>query len=95
MSVLTTAGVGTLDAASSATIGPTSLNGQWIIHNIYVENNKQVTIEYGDGTTWVPIETVVGSLINHYFHVTYTYKLRLTNNEASSIKYGYDGVVIT
>lgn len=94
MAFQTVADVGLLNAGSSATIGPTTANGQWIIHNVYIDSGSTVKLEYGDGYIWVNVDTVYGSMCAYYFHVTNNIKLRLTNLGSTQIKYGYDGVVV-
>jgi len=90
----TIAYAGQLTAGASATIGPTTDNGQWIIHNVYTDDTKSVKVEYGDGTYWVHVATITGSMMAFYFHATTTYKIRLTNMEGSTIQYGYDGMSV-
>lgn len=80
-----------LVAGASTTIRPSS-GDEYIIHNIYVEDTKSVSIEFGDGTYWVAVDTVTESMLGYYFHVTYDNYIRITNNEGDTQHVGYDGV---
>jgi hypothetical protein len=94
MTIMTIADEGSLTAGASTTIGPTSANGAWVVHNLYVTNSKQLKVEIGDGTYWVHIDTITESMLAFCFHLTYTHKLRITNLEGSTIYYSYDGVSV-
>jgi len=94
MTIVTIADEGTLTAAASTTIGPTSSNGQWVIHNLYVDDASTVKLEIGDGTTYTNIGTISSSMLNFYFHLTYTHYFRITNNGGTTISYSYDGVSV-
>ncbi len=83
-----------LTAAASTTIKPTGVTDEWIIHNIYVDDGKSVSVEFGDGTNWIDVDTITESMLSYYFHVTYTDYIRLINNEGTTIYVGYDGVQI-
>jgi len=95
MAIQTVNDCATLAASNATTIGPSSSNTSWIIHNIYIPRGQTVKVEYGDGTNWVHVDTIISSMLGYYFHVSYTHRLRLTNMGSSSIVYGYDGVVVT
>lgn len=94
MTIMTVADEGTLTAGTYTTIGPTSANGAWVIHNLYVTSGKRLKVEIGDGTYWIHVDTITGSMLAFYFHLTYTHKLRITNLEGTTIYYGYDGVSV-
>lgn len=94
MTIVTIADEGTVAASASATIGPTSANGQWIIHNLYVDDACTVKLEIGDGTDYTNVGTITWSLLRYYFHLTYTHHLRITNNGGTTIHYSYDGVSV-
>jgi hypothetical protein len=83
-----------LVVGATATIKPTAVTGEWIIHNIYLTQGASAKVEFGDATYWVNINTLSESWTNMYSHVTYTNYLRVTNNGASTIYVAYDGVSI-
>lgn len=83
-----------LTAGASTTIKTAAVNDEWIIHNIYIDDGMSVSVEFGDGTNFIDVDTITESMLSYYFHVTYTNYIRLTNNEASTIYVGYDGVQI-
>jgi hypothetical protein len=79
---------------ASYDIKPTTASAEWIIHNIYVVDgaSTSITVEKGNGTTWVLIDTITESMMGLTMHVTYTHYIRLTNLEGSTTYVGYDGM---
>jgi len=81
-----------LASGASMDIKPTSSTAEWIIHNIYIPNGKQVKLYRGDGTNWIEIDTITSSLMAYYFHITYSQYMRLYNTDCASFYVGYDGI---
>lgn len=94
MAIGTVSFVGTLANGATASIGPTSANGEWIIHNIYITDGATCDIKYSNASYDVDIDTVEESMLSLYSHVTYTEYLKVVNQSGGTIYYGYDGVSI-
>ncbi len=76
-----------LDLQPSGTI-------EWVIHNIYHEND--ITVEYYDGSNSLVFQTEVGAGVIGFcnFHCTNGHRIRVKNAHASAAKLiGYDGIV--
>lgn len=69
-----------------------SVGDEWVIHNIYVPNGKNVELYWSDGTNESLQDTNDGAWLNYHFHVTASYYLRVKNVSGSSIYIGYDGI---
>lgn len=83
-----------LTNGSSFSIRPSAGNA-WVIHDIYIEDTKQCTVKFTDGTDAVTIATVYGSMLGYHFHVSNDYYITITNNSGGTINVGYDGVSMT
>ena len=81
-----------LVAGASTDIQPSTSTAEWIVHNVYIPNGKQCKIYRGDGTNWVEIDTITGSLLAFYFHVTYTQYMRIHNVDCTDFYVSYDGI---
>lgn len=94
MTVGTINGIGSLAAGATATIGPTSASGEWIIHNIYITDGATCDIKYSSASYDVDIDTIDESMLSIYSHVTYTIYLKIVNQSGGTMYYGYDGISI-
>lgn len=84
---------GTSSIAASATydIKPTNPN-EWVIHNIYY--NNQIKLSMTDGTNVIDFDSDTGSgaRMGLTTHVSSTYWLRITNTGSGSLLIAYDGM---
>lgn len=93
MTVGTIAGGFELAAGATATIRPGS-TGQWIVHNLYIENGKQVVLRRVADSYTINVDTVTGSMLAFAFHLDYDNYLTLSNGATTTINVAYDGVSI-
>ena len=65
-----------------------------VIHNIYIPDGKQATLKRTDGTNVCTVDTVVGGgWLNFNFHVNYADYIEVVNDDGSTQKLAYDGIV--
>jgi hypothetical protein len=84
---------GTSSLAASATydIKPSGTD-EWVIHNIYY--NNQIKLSMADGTNVVDFDsdTGQGARLGLTTHVSNSYWLRITNTGSSTLLIAYDGM---
>lgn len=87
--------VGLIDIANNASVDVKPETGvEWVIHNIYVESGKQVKVYRTDGANSVLVDTVTGSLLAFFFHLTSEMYIKLENVSGETINIGYDGMSV-
>jgi hypothetical protein len=66
---------------------------EWVIHNIYHENDA--ALQWYDGTNSIEFDIVTGAhaWVKQNFHVTNSRRIRIRNAAGSSQDIGYDGIV--
>ena len=67
---------------------------EWIVHNIYIPEDKAAEIYFTDGTNQVLVATVSGSYLGYFFHATATRYIRVKNISGSAMQIGYDGIAV-
>lgn len=80
-----------VNSGSYMYIKPT-LGNEWVIHNIYVPDSKDVELYFTDGSHRQLVDTGDGSWLNYHWHVTSSFYLEVKNVSGSQIYIGYDGV---
>lgn len=84
---------GTSSLAASATYDIKPASGvEWVIHNVYY--NNQLKLSMTDGTNVVDFDTDTGqgARMGLTTHVSNGYWLRVTNTGASALLIAYDGM---
>lgn len=84
-------GTQSIAAAGTYDIKPASPN-EWVIHNIYY--NNQIKLSMTDGTNVVDFDsdTGQGARLGLTTHVSNTYWLRVTNTGAGTLLIAFDGM---
>jgi hypothetical protein len=83
---------GTSSLAASAPYDIKPSSGEWVIHNIYY--NNQLKLSMTDGTNVVDFDsdTGQGARLGLTTHVSNGYWLRVTNTGASALLIAFDGM---
>ncbi len=68
---------------------------EWVIHNAYVPEDKDVEFYYYDGTNLILFDSAVvgGTRFNHNWHATNTKYVRIKNVSGGAIFLAADGIV--
>lgn len=86
---------GTQSIAASGTYDIKPASGEWVIHNIYY--NNQLKFSMTDGTNVVDFDsdTGQGARMGMTTHASSTYWLRITNTGSTALLIAYDGMQTT